>query len=104
MTVYHMKGTMYDRFVSKRTGKVYLDRIYADKDLGLFLTKEAAVKRIMELSPNIELHDKILDPMASGSDINGFCWEVYSIPELRYGTINSDMEWHYEIRERNVFE
>ena len=104
MTVYHMKRALYDRFVNKRTGEVYLDRIDDDEDLGLFSAKEAAVKRIIELSPNIELHDKILEPTASGSDINGFCWEVYSIPELRYGTINLDLEWHYEIRERDVFE
>lgn len=102
MTVYHMKGNLYDRFVSKRTGEVYLDRIYDEKDLGLFATKEAAVKRITELPPNIEPHDKILEPIASGSDINCFWWAVYSIPNGANGAGNK--EWQYEIREREVFE
>ena len=103
MTVYHMKRTLYDRFVSRRTGEVYLDRISNDEDLGLFLTKEAAVRRITELSPNIELNDKILEPTDSGSDINCFWWAIYSIPN---GTNNrvSNTEWQYEIREREVFE
>lgn len=99
MTVYHMKSSLYDRFVNKRTGKVYLDRIYDEKDLGLFLTKEAAVKRITELLQNIKPHDKILEPMASGTDILGFWWAVYSIPGE-----SKNIEWHYEIRERDVFE
>ena len=99
MTVYYMKRTLYDRFVSRRTGEVHFDRISNDEDLGLFLTKGAAVRRITELSQNIELNDKILEPAASGSDINCFWWAVYSIP---IGT--SNMEWHYEIREREVFE
>ena len=103
MTIYHMKRSLYDRFVSRRTGEVHLDRISNDEDLGLFSTKEAAVKRIAELSPNIELRDNILEPTSSGSDINCFWWAVYSIPN---GVSNgvSNMEWQYEIREREVFE
>lgn len=102
MTVYHMKRTLYDRFVSSRTGEVFLDRIYNDEDLGLFATKEAAVRKMAELSPNVELHDKILEPMASGSDINCFWWAVYSVPNGANGAGNK--EWQYEIRERVVFE
>lgn len=103
MTIYHMKRSLYDRFVSRRTGEVHLDRISNDEDLGLFSTKEAAVRRITELSPNIELNNKILEPTDSGSDINCFWWAVYSIPNGVNNGVSST-EWQYEIRERIVFE